>query len=73
MITPDEYQALAMRTECSQARARHRITYPGVTVPASIDSAPEITAAARCLHAAIGLSGEAGEIATMMQRWLWYG
>ena len=58
MMTPDEYQRNAMRTLCDQHAAERRIVS---------------REAVQLLHAVIGLQGEAGELAALLQKWLWYG
>lgn len=58
-MNPSEYQRLAKRTECPQEPIHERI---GLRLPRS----------APLLHAAIGISGEAGELAGAVEKWLWY-
>lgn len=58
-MTPQEYSDLAIRTECNQSLSRHKI---GAEVNAI-----------RLLHSAVGISGEAGEIASETERYIYYG
>lgn len=57
-MTPNDYQALAERTQCPQPPAIDRL--------AASQQTP-------LLHAVIGISGEAGELAGAVEGWLWYG
>lgn len=66
-MQPNEYQKLAERTECSQIQAMMRIC-PG-THTTDLEGIRNI----RILHAVIGLMGELGEVASILQKWLWYG
>ncbi len=66
----DAYQKMASRTECDQQESRIRIfsppalpTSPGIGLLTPI----------RLLHAAIGIAGEAGEINSCVENWLYYG
>ena len=57
-ITPNEYQKLAERTECDQNKSLDRMyNYKAV----------------RLNHAVLGLSGEIGELAAAVERWIYYG
>jgi hypothetical protein len=58
-MTPNEYQELAKRTVCSQDTAFQRIA-----------ANPE---AVTLLHSVIGMAGELGELASCLEKWLWYG
>lgn len=58
-MQPNEYQEKAMRTQCPQAVVLERLA-----------ASPKLIG---LLHACIGLAGEVGELATAIQRWLWYG
>lgn len=63
---PNEYQAAALRTECDQEAARKRLTgVHGVANPVLLP--------VRLIHAAMGISKEAGEILSEIERWLYYG
>ncbi len=62
-MTADEYQDLATRTECSQAKAGEKLA----TAIARNDKAM------RLMHAACGMSAESGEVQGFIQKWLWYG
>lgn len=58
-MNPNEYQSAAMRTRCPQEVVIDRL-----------QNNPELIA---LLHSCIGMAGEVGELATAIQRWLWYG
>ena len=61
---PSQYQALAARTECDQAAAsQRRFQY---------DKAQGLLAT-RLTHVALGVAGEAGELAYAVEKWLQYG
>jgi NTP pyrophosphatase (non-canonical NTP hydrolase) len=59
-MNPTEYQKAAERTECDQSRSLARITFTPVT-------------SVRLLHAHLGLSGEVGELAGAIEKWIYYG
>lgn len=60
-MTQDEYQALAARTDPDRT---HQV----------VDKITEIAPnGSWLLHSLIGLSGEVGELAAAIQRWLYYG
>lgn len=60
-VTPNEYQQLASRTDPDRT---HRV----------VDKITEIAPnGSWLLHAQIGLAGEVGELATAIQKWLYYG
>jgi NTP pyrophosphatase (non-canonical NTP hydrolase) len=63
-MTPDDYQRLASRTECNQKAAAVRKVH---------DDMDNEHRATRLIHAALGLSGEAGEFSGAVERWLHYG
>ncbi len=58
-MTPNEYQRLAMRTQCPQVEAL-----------ANLVKSPDLTP---LVHSVIGLTGEAGELASAIQKWMYYG
>lgn len=63
-ITPDEYQRLAGRTECDQHRSLERMApYSG----------PQDLIPIRVNHSVVGLAGEVGELASLVQKWIYYG
>jgi hypothetical protein len=66
-VQPNEYQKLAERTECDQIKAMMRIC------PSAHPSDAVAARNVRLLHAVIGLMGELGEVASVLQKWLWYG
>lgn len=59
-MDPDEYQKMAERTECDQQASLGRML---THHPQSI----------RVNHAIIGLAGEVGELASLLQKWIYYG
>lgn len=65
-MTPDQYQALAARTECDQAAASRRRLYHD-------QEGDNKLLATRLSHAVLGLTGEVGELATAIEHWLHYG
>jgi NTP pyrophosphatase (non-canonical NTP hydrolase) len=60
LITPDQYQHLAQRTECDHGLALYRIN-------------ENRDLAVRLMHSVFGMMGELGELATALEHWLWYG
>jgi NTP pyrophosphatase (non-canonical NTP hydrolase) len=68
LMNPNDYQKLAARTECSQLSSRARIWGPGYN--ASKEEAYKPT---RLLHSVLGMSGEVGELAGNIEKWLYYG
>lgn len=70
MITPDEYQSLCQRTECDQNLSRGRMV--GIINP-QISSDPATNIPIRLNHAIIGMVGEVGELASALERWIYYG
>ena len=61
-MNPSEYQKLAERTECDQSKSSIRLA------EWKIDRVP-----VRANHAVVGMTGEVGEIASILQKWLYYG
>jgi len=61
-MTPNEYQKLAARTECDQEAAAERYVRPSTKILST-----------RLSHAALGLSGESGELAYAVEKWIHYG
>lgn len=59
-MTPDQYQSLCERTECNQNASAMRFGENGLK-------------AIRFNHSVIGINAEGGELATQLQRWLYYG
>ena len=59
-MDPFRYQKMAKRTECNQHESAIRIAKEGIP-------------AVRMLHAAIGLSSDAGEVSAAIERWIFYG
>ena len=62
-MKPNEYQALAQRTECDQDKSRLRMGGIGTSLNLPI----------RLNHAVIGAMGEIGELAGAVERWIYYG
>ena len=63
-MTPEQYQTLASRTECDQQAASRKHYY--------IDREQELMAT-RLTHAALGISGESGELSGAVEKWINYG
>ena len=63
-MNPTEYQRLAERTECDQLSARNRRNQ---------DDIAHKFRATRINHAVQGLTGEVGELATTIEKWIQYG
>jgi len=63
-MDPNEYQKLAARTECDQDYSRDRIAYN----KGSYTNLPT-----RLLHSVLGMTGEVGELASNLEKWLYYG
>lgn len=61
-MQPNSYQSLAARTQCPQPSILTQGTGPGLNQPN----------AGAILHAAVGISGEAGELSGAIERWIWY-
>jgi NTP pyrophosphatase (non-canonical NTP hydrolase) len=68
-MNASEYQAAAMRTECDQLKARVRMYGIRPAVPDELD----ILAPIRLNHAIVGAMGELGEIAQLLEKWVYYG
>lgn len=66
---PNEYQKNASRTECNYEKALLRMCPPLYECHKEEDR----TKAIRINHAVIGLIGELGEIASVLQKWIYYG
>ena len=66
-MNPTEYQKLAARTECDQRRAAERM--------ADIPHLPPLASSEmiRFNHAVIGLVGEVGELASLVEKMVYYG
>ena len=62
-MTPNEYQELALRTECDQDAAARRRHY--------VDTDHDLLAT-RLSHGIMGLAGEVGELAGAYERWIHY-
>lgn len=71
-MTPNEYQKLAARTICPQGDVQLLRLGASETYCVT-ESLQALSNNTQILHASIGLSGEAGEIASQMQKWLYYG
>lgn len=64
-ITPNQYQSQAMRTKCDQLKALRKLV--------NHSSEHNGMMAIQLLHGLIGLQGEVGELAGMIERFLYYG
>lgn len=65
-MTPNEYQEQAMRTMCDQHKA-------GANMVPCEDGPAHITWRIQLNHSLLGILGEGGELATIMQRLVYYG
>lgn len=66
-MNPSEYQKLAARTECDQRQAAERMAdTPHLPDVASLDLI-------RFNHAIVGLCGEVGELASLLEKMVYYG
>ena len=70
-MTPSDYQALAQRTECDQTRAVGRIA--NLSFNKTKDYNPEQLQAIRVNHACLGIATEAGELLSLVEKWIYYG
>lgn len=70
-MTPNEYQKLAARTICPQGL--EQLIRLGASRSCIARKIIDLQNNTRILHASIGISGEAGEIASQIQKWLYYG
>jgi NTP pyrophosphatase (non-canonical NTP hydrolase) len=69
-LTMDEYQRLAARTICDQAKALERVGGP--EVGAEDGNFPSLVPI-QLMHSLIGIQNEAGELAKIVQGWIYYG
>ena len=65
-MNPNEYQRLAARTECDYLQSMNRMN-PN-SKPIVIIGAP-----IRLNHSVLGLTGEVGELAGAIEKWIYYG
>jgi NTP pyrophosphatase (non-canonical NTP hydrolase) len=70
-MSPFEYQKAAERTECNQAAASVRMDRAGVD-PALGQLRARLLPV-RLNHGAFGIAKEAGELLTLVEKWLYYG
>lgn len=70
-MNPNVYQAAAARTECDQDKAASRMESLLPVDPNSSDSLHLMPV--RLNHAVVGLAGEVGELAQLLERWVYYG
>lgn len=68
-MNPSEYQRAAARTECDQRHSLGRFNATAVH-PGGLE---DWLLPVRLNHAVIGLAGEAGELAGLVEKWLYYG
>lgn len=66
-MNPSEYQKLAERTECNQNRALARMQVMDTLLP------NPSTTTIRLNHSIVGLAGEVGELASLLQKLIYYG
>lgn len=71
--TPIVYQQLASRTECNQSKSRDRMAGVKCLDPIEIDNNSPECQPIRLNHAVLGLTGEVGELAGAVERWIYYG
>jgi NTP pyrophosphatase (non-canonical NTP hydrolase) len=69
-LTMYEYQRLAARTICDQAKALERVGGP--EVGAEDGNSPSLVPI-QLMHSLIGIQNEAGELAKIIQGWIYYG
>lgn len=67
-MTPNEYQQLALRTECNQEVSRVRMS--GWTPDEDDGEVARIPI--RLNHSVIGIAGEVGELAAAVEKWIYY-
>lgn len=80
-MNANEYQKLAARTECQQSKSVQRMATPlaGMVEDAALAVLDQTSndsyslTPIRVNHAVIGLAGEVGEIASLVQKWIYYG
>lgn len=65
-MNPNEYQRLAVRTECDQEKSMERMCPGEVGEDTTTDPI-------RLNHAVLGLAGEVGELASAVEKWIYYG
>jgi NTP pyrophosphatase (non-canonical NTP hydrolase) len=70
-MNPDIYQAAAARTEADPCRSASRMESLLPVDPNSSDSLHLMPV--RINHAVVGLAGEVGELAQLLERWVYYG
>ena len=72
-MNPNEYQKLAARTECDQWAALDRMVSYRPYEDVHTRQLESKLIPVRANHAAIGIAGEAGELAAAIERWIYYG
>lgn len=63
-MTPNQYQIEASRTECNQRESLRRMTGTHLADP---------LVPIRLTHACIGMTNEAAELTSLLQKWVYYG
>ena len=66
-MTPDEFIKGVMRTECNQDRSSERMLRLHLNPP------HKMVDPIRVNHAVLGMCSEAGELASVLMKWLYYG
>lgn len=72
-MNPNEYQKLALRTECDQLKSSERLTVGSSFNPMDRPRQFMSLSRVRLNHAVTGMTGELGELATALEGWVYYG
>jgi len=72
-MDPTTYQALCARTECVQENSLIRMRGYGGNNPSPCENTALFLVPIRLNHAVIGLGSEAGELMSLVQKWIYYG
>ena len=70
-MTDEEYIRLAMRTECEQHRSVARMAH--LSFVQTEEYTRSQLEAIRLNHAVLGMTGEVGELAGAIEKWIYYG
>jgi NTP pyrophosphatase (non-canonical NTP hydrolase) len=72
-MTPNEYQQLAARTECNQSNSLANMSHGLACNGEGLSKVrQQDLLSIRLNHSIIGLSGEVGELASLLQKWIYY-